>query len=140
LSRRGERPDRGGKAGSTTDDARRVLTDEERVRAQLARVYGLVWGACGTPLVEGQTVWIERLGVGPTYSGRGAIYWRAPVCGACVSPAFRAVTEATEPERCAGCGRGMYYQVRHPQRRVALCSKWCGGRVTRARAKEARDA
>ncbi len=123
-----------------TDDARRVLTDEERVRAQLARVYGLVCGACGRALVEDETVWIERIGVGPTYSGRGAIYWRAPVCAACASPAFRAATEATEPERCAGCGRGVYYQVRHPRRRLALCSKRCGGRVVQARAKETRDA
>ena len=122
-----------------SDDARRVLSEEERVRARLARVYGLVCGACGRPLAEGETVWIERLGVGPAYNGRGAIYWRAPVCGACASPAFRAETEGTEPERCAGCGRPIYYGATARGRRVALCSKRCGSRYHQARAREAKE-
>ena len=121
-----------------SDNARRVLSDEGRVRARLARAYGLVCGACGTPLAEGETVWVQRLGVGPYHSGRGAIYWRAPVCAACASPAFRAEMEGTEPERCGSCGRGVYYQTGHRPRRVARCSKRCGSRYQGARAREAR--
>jgi len=39
-----------------TDDARRVLTEEERARARLARAYGLVCGSCGKALARGETV------------------------------------------------------------------------------------
>ena len=122
-----------------SDDARRVLTEEERVLVRIAKAYGLVCGSCGRPLAEGETVWIQRLGIGPTSSGRGAIYWRAPVCAACASPAFRAETAGAEPERCAGCGRGVYYGVGARRRRLALCSRTCGSRYRRARAREAKE-
>ena len=117
-----------------TDDARRVLTEEEKALARIAKAYGLVCGSCAKPLAEGETVWMQRLGVGPTYSGRGAIYWRAPVCDACASPAFRAATEETEPGRCAGCGRGVYYQADRRRRGLALCSRTCGSKYRKARA------
>ena len=120
-----------------SDDARRVLSEEERARARLAKAYALVCGSCGKPLAEGETVWMQRLGVGPTYSGRGAIYWRAPVCRACASPALRAETEGAEPERCAGCGRGVHYASGAHRGRVALCSRTCGSRYRLARAREA---
>ena len=94
-----------------TGDGRRVLSDEERVRARLARAYGVVCGACGKPLAEGETVWVQRLGVGPYHSGRGAIYGRAPVCAAYASPAFRAEMEGTEPKGCGSCGRRPYAEV-----------------------------
>ena len=113
-----------------------MLTEEERALARIARAYGLVCGSCGKPLAEGETVWMERLGVGPTSGGRGAIYWRAPVCGACASPALRAATEGAEPERCADCGRGVYYASGAHRGRVALCSRTCGSRYRMARAKE----
>ena len=119
-----------------TDDARRVLTEEERARVRLARPYGLVCGSCGAPLAEGEPVWIQRLGVGPTSGGRGAIYWRAPVCESCAAPSFRAQTEGADPEPCAACGRGVYYQSTHPRRRFVLCSKRCGGRYQVARARK----
>ena len=119
-----------------TDDARRVLTEEERALARIARAYGLVCGSCGKALAKGETVWMQRLGVGPTYSGRGVIYWRAPVCGACASPAFRADTEGAQPEPCADCGRGVYYGSRTRRSRLALCSRTCGSRYRPARAKE----
>ena len=122
-----------------TDDVRRVLTDEGRARIQAAKVRGGTCALCGRALAEGETVWIERLGVGPAYNGRGAIYWRAPVCGACASPASRAETEGTEPERCAGCGRPIYYGATARGRRVALCSKRCGSRYHQARAREAKE-
>jgi len=121
-----------------SDDARRVLTEEEQALARIAKAYGLTCGSCGKPLAEGETVWIQRLGVGPTYSGRGVTSWRAPVCGACAAPAFRAETEGAEPERCAGCGRGVHYGAGARRSRLALCSRTCGSRYRRARAKEAR--
>ena len=122
-----------------TDDARRVLTEEEKAVARMAKAYGLTCGACAKPHAVGETVWIERLGVGPTYNGRGAIYWRAPICGECVSPATRAETEGAEPERCAGCGRGVHYGSRARRSRLALCSRTCGSKYRMARAKEARQ-
>ena len=121
-----------------SDDARRVLTEEERALARIAKAYGLTCGSCGKPLAEGETVWIERLGVAPASSGRGAIYWRAPVCGACASPALRVETEGVEPERCAGCGRGVHYGSQARRSRLALCSRTCGSKHRRARATEAR--
>ena len=122
-----------------SDDARRALSEEERARAQAARQRGETCGACGRALGDGELVWMERVEVGPAYRGRGAIYWRAPVCGACASPAFRAETEGTEPERCAGCGRPIYYGATARGRRVALCSKRCGSRYHQARAREAKE-
>ena len=122
-----------------TYDARRVLSEEEKALARVAKAYGLVCGSCGKPLAKGETVWIQPLGVGPTYSGRGAIYWRAPVCGACASPALRAETEGAAPERCAGCGRGVYYGSGARRSRLALCSRTCGSRYRLARAREAKE-
>ena len=122
-----------------TDDARRPLTEEERARAQYARTYGSACGACGRALDAGEPVWMERVEVGPAYRGRGAIYWRAPVCGACAPPAFRAETDGTAPGRCAGCGRGVHYRSGAHSRRVAVCSKRCGSRYHQARAREAKE-
>ena len=122
-----------------THDVRTPPTEQERARVQMARHSGDLCARCGRALAEGEPVWIERLAVGIRYGGRkGVAYWRAPVGAECASPAFRAATEGVEPERCAGCGRGVYYPARYRARRVVLCSKRCGTRVTQARAREAR--
>ena len=122
-----------------SDDARRVLSEEERARAQAARQRGETCGACGRALGDGEPVWMERVEVGPAYRGCGAIYWSTPVCGACASPAFRAATEGTAPERCAVCGRGVHYRSGAHSRRLALCSKRCSNRYHQARAREAKE-
>ena len=121
-----------------SDDARRALSEEDRARIRTARRDGGLCGLCGRALAEGEPVWMERVEVGTYHSGRGAIYWRAPVCAACASPAFRAKTEGTGPERCAGCGRGLYYAGSGGRRRLALCSTRCSSRYQGARAREAR--
>ncbi len=121
-----------------SDDARRVLSEEARARIQAARRDGGLCGLCGRALADGEPVWMERVEVGPYHSGRGAIYWRTPVCGACASPAFRAETDGTAPERCAGCGRPIYYGATARGRRVALCSKRCSRRYHVVRAREAK--
>ena len=121
-----------------TDDVRRVRSEEARVRIQAARRDGGLCGLCGRALAEGEPVWMECVEVGSYHGGRGAIYWRAPVCEGCASPAFRAVTDGTAPERCAGCGRGLYYAGSGGRRRLALCSTRCSSRYQGARAREAR--
>ena len=119
-----------------TDDARRPLTEEERARIHAARNRGGMCALCGRALVEGETIWMERLAVRDEYGG--TTYWRVPVGAECIAPETLRATCSTEPERCAGCGRGVYYQAEHPRRRLVLCSKRCAGRYRAARAKEAR--
>jgi hypothetical protein len=66
--------------------------------------------------------------------GSGMVMYQAPVGLECVSPDFLALTREVEPERCAGCGRGVHYSPdlhqRGRGRKQALCSRRCGGRVT----------
>ena len=119
-----------------SDDARRELTDEEQARIQVTRRDGGMCAWCGRALAAGETVWMERIAIDRVYGGRAAS-WRVPIGAECASPAFRAATEEMEPERCAGCGRGVYYQTGHRPRGVALCSKRCGSRYYTARKREA---
>ena len=119
-----------------TDEARRVLTEEERARIQEAKWNGRLCALCGRALAEGEMFWLEWITI---HGGHGDVSrWRAPVGAKCASPAFRTATEGEQPERCAGCGRGVYYQTSHPRRHVAACSKRCASRYQATRAKEAR--
>ena len=125
-----------GRGCDVTDDARRVLTEEERARIQEAKRNGRLCALCGRALAEGETIWVEWITI---HGGHGDVSrWRAPVGVECASPAFRTATEGGQPERCAGCGRGVYYQSAHWRRRLVLCSRRWAGRVTRSRLKEAR--
>ena len=121
-----------------SEDARRALTEEERARAQAAKTRGGLCGRCGRALAEGETVWIERVPVGRPYGRRPAVWW-VPVGGECASPAFRAEVEGREPAPCVGCGRGLFYRRADSRRRAAVCSRRCGQRAARTRAKEARQ-
>ena len=53
-----------------SDDAHRPLTEEERARIQAARQRGEACGRCGRAFAEGESIWIERLAVGPACGGR----------------------------------------------------------------------
>jgi hypothetical protein len=121
-----------------SDDARRVLTEEERARIQAARRNGDTCGRCGRTLGEGETIWVTRIAVRGEYGG--VTHWRAPVGVECIAPTARAATAGAEPERCAGCGRGIYEAMLSPgpRPRRVLCSQRCRIRYDRARAKEAR--
>ena len=82
---------------------------------------------CGGPLPRGGPVWVERRVVSTGLGGQ--TWWWAPVGAECVSTDFRRETAGKEPERGAGCGRGMYYPARSPgRRRSASCSKHCAVR------------
>ena len=118
-----------------TDDVRRVLSEEERTRIQAARVRGGTCAGCGRTLVPDEPVWVVPFDV----YGDGRAYWRAPVGAECAPPAFRAETDGMEPERCAGCGRGIYYRADRRGRRLALCSKRCSRRYHMVRAREAKE-
>lgn len=107
------------------DHGHRVLADEARARALAARRSGGVCAACGRTLAAGEPVWVEWFAVDVAYGGQTR--WWMPVGAECTSAAFRAITKGTEPDRCAGCGRGVY--DRRPtteRRRRALCSRACG--------------
>ena len=116
------------------DDSPRPLTEEERVLARTARIDGGVCGWCGKLLAASGAVWVERV---DAYATGRTSRW-VPVGAECASPAFRAETEGEEPERCAGCGRGVYDRSVDARRRRASCSERCAGRHQRARAKEGR--
>ena len=117
-----------------TDDARRVLTEEEKAVAQAARARGGMCALCGRALGADEPVWIERV---DAYGGGGA-YWRGPVGRECASPAFVSETEGTMPVPCAGCGRGVYARYAHPRSRAVTCSRRCRSRAAHRRAREAR--
>ena len=121
-------------------DARCVLTDEGRVRAQLAKTRGGLCGRCGRALAEGEAVWMERLLAWTrAHRRRTPVTWTIPVGEECASPTFRADTEGTEPERCVGCGRGVYSRADRRRRARALCSRRCAGRYYLTRARGAKE-
>ena len=119
-----------------SDDARRVLTEEERARIHAARRDGGICALCGRAFVDGETIWMARVAIYGEYGE--STRWRVPVGAECASPELVRATCSAEPERCAGCGRGVYYPFAHPHRRLAFCSKRCAGHYHAARAREAR--
>ena len=116
-----------------TDDARRVLTEEGRAWIMAARREGGTCAACGRALTGEETVWVERIDV---VSGRSVSHYRASLGRECASPAFLSETEGKEPERCADCGRGVYYRTTDRRRHSARCSKRCSVRYQKARARK----
>ena len=110
-----------------TDEARRPMTAEERARIHAARSRGGLCAACGRELVDGETVWIERLMVRGEYGD--VSYWHVPVGAECIAAETVSATCKLEPERCVGCGRGVYYRASSGRRRRTLCSRACGRKV-----------
>ncbi len=115
-----------------SDDGRRPLTEEERDRIHAARRDGGMCAACGRALVEGETIWFERVDV----NADGSAYWRVPVGAECLATETLRATCRTEPERCVGCGRGVVHHSGHPLRRVVSCSKRCALNARAPRRKE----
>jgi hypothetical protein len=110
--------------------SRHIVTDEQQQRLHDARRTGDLCAGCGRDLTVDEPVWQE----GFTRPGMGAAMYLAPVGVECVSPSFLALTRDVEPERCAGCGRGVHYLPDAPQpgraRIRAVCSRRCGTRAT----------
>jgi len=130
LARLDRETDGGGEA-RMSDDERRPLTEEERARIQAAKARGEMCAGCGRALVEGETVWFEQFAI---HGEHGELnYWWAPVGAECAAPETVRATCKTEPERCAGCGRGIFNQPAHPRRRAVSCSRRCGVRSSVAR-------
>jgi hypothetical protein len=112
------------------------MTEEERARIHVARNRGGLCAACGRELVEGETIWMERIAVRGEYGD--VSYWHVPVGNECVAPETVQETCKMEPERCAGCGRGVYYRTSRGRRQRALCSRACGRKGTQAASTPAR--
>jgi hypothetical protein len=106
----------------------------DRGRAfRAARTRGGLCAGCGRTLAEGEPVWLEHRRVPDDPEA----VLRAPVGRECAAPAFLARTEGQDAERCASCGRGVYYDSANAGRGRALCSKRCGNRVVTARRQSA---
>jgi len=78
--------------------------------------------ACGRELEVHETVYIE---VFEDARGKQVNLVTAPVGIECSSDELRDEAAEREPERCAGCGRAVYYRVERDGRRRALCSRVC---------------
>jgi hypothetical protein len=120
-----------------SDEQLSVTTEEQRERLHAARNRGGMCAACGRALDDHETVYIERFTVDTRKSparrgtGRGSVA-HAPVGSECASPDLLRQTEGQEPERCAGCGRPLFYREAYPGRHRALCSRPCAGRASMA--------
>jgi hypothetical protein len=114
-----------------SDQKYRLDTEEQRERFHAARRHGEVCAACGKAFEQGDVIYIERFGISPTGT-RPASAW-APVGRECASPELLERTQNQEPEQCAGCGRGVYYDATRGDRVRALCSLRCTKRADIAR-------
>jgi hypothetical protein len=118
-------------------DHLRRLTAEQRDRVYAARKSGGLCAACDRTLSGDEPVYIERFWVStklfrdPSAAG-SRVFAEGPVGVECVSPEFLEETKTAEPERCDGCGRGVYYRTRRPRRRWVACSQVCRSRSNTA--------
>ena len=119
-------------------DPRRLVTHEQWERLHVARNHGGLCAACGRTLVDSETVYVERLVIDiprppdAHIGGRRGVA-KAPVGAECASPALLARSDGCEPERCAACGRPMYYAEMRATRTRAVCSRRCRSRDDMAR-------
>ena len=124
--------------GRVSEERLRVVTEEQRERLRAARRTGGMCAACGKTLGDDEVAYLERFLLGArVLSGSHVVTYAsdayAPVGAECASAAFLEQTAGTEPERCAGCGRGVHYRAVRPTRRQALCSKRCVARAATIR-------
>jgi hypothetical protein len=119
-----------------SDGLRRVRTPEERDRFNAARSRGGLCAACGRALGDDEPVYIERMLLDRAGFSAPGMQWSrktvprdAPLGAECAAPAFVARTEGRTPERCAFCGRPVYYAKDRPGRQRALCSMRCHKRA-----------
>ena len=121
-----------------SDERLHITTEEQRERLYAARRTGQACAACGRPLDPGEVVYHERFRLAPVMLRTGKVLIttsvaRGPVGMECASPELLAWRVGTEPVRCAGCGRGVYYGTQRPGRQRALCSTRCAGRASAAK-------
>jgi hypothetical protein len=98
--------------------------------------------ACGRAINDDETVYIERFVVDTrklierraTGTASSA---QAPVGVECASRELLRETEGQTPERCAGCGRPVFYRAASSKRHRALCSKRCAGRAAKRSGEQA---
>jgi hypothetical protein len=104
-------------------DPLRIVTEEQRERLHTARNRGGQCAACGRSFAVDEPVYIEQ------FLSSLTIYTEAPVGVECASPAFLRAMEDVEPERCAGCGRPVYYHFDRRRRHLVACSRRCRSRA-----------
>ena len=123
-----------------SDDPPRVVTEDALDRLHLARQRGGVCATCGKALHPQEPVFWERVVIDIDRSGLGSGRYttirEAPVATECASAGLREAASGRAPERCAGCGRGVYYRARNPRRHRAVCSKSCANRAVAAAKRE----
>jgi hypothetical protein len=116
-----------------SDDPRRVVTQEALDRLHLARNRGGLCAACGKALHLLEPVYWDQLVIDIDRSAMGSTHYstalEAPVGAECASPEMLEQTRDRQPERCAGCWRGVYYGADRSRRQRALCSRRCAGRA-----------
>jgi hypothetical protein len=106
---------------------RRVETEAQRERLYTAKRLGDRCAACGRPLGVDEPIYIEY------FMATRRIPAEAPVGVECASAAFLEGLRGREPERCVGCGRGVYYRSDRSTRRRATCSRRCATRAAFAK-------
>jgi len=121
-----------------SDPERWARTDDQIERMQAARHQGGLCAWCGREIADGETVYVERFLVGtrrdrPHGPVRHRAITYAPVGRECASPELLRETEGQDPERCASCGRGVFYRQSQPLRQRATCSRRCVSRFGLAR-------
>ena len=89
-----------------SDDRLQVMTEEERERFHAARRQGGMCAACGRTLDAVEVVYREAFTI--AIDGRRRTPAVGPVGAECASPELLRQVEGSEPERCAGCGRGVH--------------------------------
>ncbi len=109
--------------GNVSDEARWRLSEEERGRIQAAKTLGGTCAVCGRGLGAGETVWIRRFRLREEH-GRATTWW-VPAGVECVAPEFHRATRGTAPERCATCGRGVYFEPGARSGHRVFCSRAC---------------
>ena len=115
----------------------RQVTPEAREWVERAKAQGGLCAGCGRALGADEPVYMARAWIGMKLFGNPSsldsrIVVDAPFGVECISPGFRAGTEGAEPERCAGCGRGVYYEASSRRRHRTACSARCRKRTGKA--------
>jgi hypothetical protein len=113
-----------------SDERLHVTTEEQRELFHAARRSGEQCAACGRAFSADETVYIQRFAVPLIHYPSTGV---GPVGAECASPELLRRVEGSEPERCAGCGRPVYYRRVRTNRQRPTCSRRCSGHLDRAR-------
>ena len=109
----------------------RLTTEAQRQQFERARDRGDGCAACGRDIGDQETVYIEPFLDERTFARRVGRFSRSASVGIeCASTEILEGAQGRVPERCAWCGRGVYYRLANPRRRRAVCSRWCARRAS----------